>query len=116
MIDSEARVCERARRAVAEGLMLTLILDIRDLPVDRRLTCVLARFDALAPQDVLRLVTDRDPQRMRASLVGDDRWRATWSPERQGPETWVIRIDKLAPGDGRTLTPSPSPRGRGEPD
>ncbi|HEY7849784.1 MAG TPA: DUF2249 domain-containing protein [Ktedonobacterales bacterium] len=75
---------------------MTLILDIRDLPVDARLACVLARFGALGHGDILRLVTDRDPQRMRVPLVGDERWRASWSPEQQGPETWMIRIEKLS--------------------
>jgi uncharacterized protein (DUF2249 family) len=78
---------------------MTLILDIRDLPTDlptdRRLACVLARFNALGPGDILRLVSDRDPQRMRVPLMADKRWRATWFPEQQGPDTWMIRIEKL---------------------
>lgn len=74
---------------------MTLILDIRDLPTDQRLACVLARFNALSPGDTLQLVTDRDPQRLRAPLVADGRWRATWSAERQGPQTWIARIEKL---------------------
>lgn len=73
---------------------MLIILDVRDLPIERQLACVLKRFEALAAEDVLRVVTDRDPQRWRDALLRDGRWHAEWLPERQGPKLWVISIRK----------------------
>lgn len=73
---------------------MLIILDVRDLPIERQLACVLKRFQALAPGDVLRVVTDRDPRQWRDALVRDGRWHADWLPERQGPKLWVVSVQK----------------------
>lgn len=74
------------------------ILDMRDLSVDRKLACVLRRFEALYVGDALRVITERDPRQWRGVLRGDGRWQAEWLPERQGPEMWVICIKKRSRG------------------
>lgn len=73
---------------------MLIILDVRDLPIERQLASVLKRFQALAPGDVLRVVTDRDPRQWRDALVRDGRWHADWLPERQGPKLWVVSVQK----------------------
>ncbi|HEX6796855.1 MAG TPA: DUF2249 domain-containing protein [Ktedonobacterales bacterium] len=73
---------------------MLLILDVCDLSVDRQLACVLKRFEALDVGDALRVVTDRDPRAWRDALLGDARWHAEWLPERQGPDVWVVRVEK----------------------
>ncbi len=78
---------------------MLLILNVRDLPVDRRLACVLRRFEALSVGDVLRVITDRDPQQWRDALLSDDRWHAEWLPERQEPDVWVIHLKKRSESD-----------------
>ncbi|MDE3231024.1 MAG: DUF2249 domain-containing protein [Chloroflexota bacterium] len=74
---------------------MTVILDVRDLPVDERLACALRRFAALDLGDVLQAVTDRNPVTWRAAFLGDHRWQAAWAPVREGPDVWMIRIVKL---------------------
>lgn len=73
---------------------MLLILDVRDLSVDHQLACVLKRFEALGAGDALRVVTDRNPRAWHAALLGDARWHAEWQPERQGPDVWVVRVEK----------------------
>lgn len=79
---------------------MLLILDIRDMSVDRQRACVLRHFEALGAGDTLRVVTDRDPRTWRAALLGDRRWHAAWLPERQGPDVWTIRIEKRSRDKG----------------
>ena len=78
---------------------MLIILDVRGLPIERQLACVLKRFAALAAGDVLRVVTDRDPQRWRDVLLRDGRWHADWLPERREPKLWVIRIKMRSQSD-----------------
>ena len=73
---------------------MLIILDVRDLPIERQQACVLKRFEVLAAGDVLRVVTDRDPHAWRDALLGDARWHVQWLPERQGPDVWVVRVEK----------------------
>lgn len=94
-VDNEDEQARGRSPACGEPLML-LILDIRDLSADRRLACVLRRFEALGAGDALRVITDREPQRWRDALLADARWHAEWLPERQEPGIWVIRIKKRA--------------------
>lgn len=96
---SDDDVLVRERTVTCGELLMLLILDVRDLSVDRRLDCVLRRFETLCAGDALRVITDRDPQPWRGALLRDGRWHAEWLPERQGPDVWVVSIKKRSRSD-----------------
>jgi uncharacterized protein (DUF2249 family) len=75
---------------------MVVTLDVRDLaPRDRHAT-IFARFDALGVGDTLRLINDHDPAPLRYQLLAERAGQIEWEPEQQGPEEWIIRIQKTA--------------------
>ena len=73
-------------------------LDVREMPPRQRHPTIFARFDALQPGDILRLVNDHDPAPLRYQLLAERAGQIEWDPEQQGPEEWIIRIHKVAAG------------------
>jgi len=71
-------------------------LDVRALaPRDRHIR-IFATFDALRPGEVFRLVNDHDPKPLKYQFAAEHAGEATWEPEQAGPETWIVRIGKIA--------------------
>jgi uncharacterized protein (DUF2249 family)/quercetin dioxygenase-like cupin family protein len=81
----------RAGRADVNGD----VLDVRALPPRERHGLIFARFDALSPGDAFRLINDHDPKPLRYQFAVEHAGEATWEPEQEGPDTWVIRIGKV---------------------
>ena len=55
-----------------------------------------ARFDALSIGETLRLIFDHRPGLLQFLLIVERPGMYEWEPERQGPETWIIRLRKTA--------------------
>lgn len=71
-------------------------LDVRDLPPRERHARIFATFDALRPGEAFRLINDHDPKPLRYQFAAEHPDEATWEPEQQGPEVWIVRIGRVA--------------------
>jgi len=82
------------------------ILDSRALPPAERRRTVLARFDALALGEALRVVTDHEPLPLLRQLREERRGLFEWTPLETGPELWRTEIFRRAAalGDLRSVT------------
>ncbi len=70
-------------------------LDVRDMAPRERHPNIFARLEALNPGDILRLVNDHDPAPLRYQLLAEYPDMFNWEPEKQGPDEWIIRIQKI---------------------
>jgi uncharacterized protein (DUF2249 family)/quercetin dioxygenase-like cupin family protein len=73
-------------------------LDVRALAPRDRHARIFATFNALRPGEALRLVNDHDPKPLKYQFAAEHAGEATWEPEQEGPEVWVVRIGKVATG------------------
>lgn len=71
-------------------------LDVRDLVPRDRHARIFATFDALRPGEAFRLVNDHDPKPLKYQFAAEHAGEATWEPEQEGPDAWIIRIGKVA--------------------
>lgn len=71
-------------------------LDVRDLAPRDRHARIFATFDALVPGTALRLINDHDPRPLKYQFAAEREGAATWEPEQEGPDAWIIRIGKVA--------------------
>ncbi len=78
----------------ARGDLVTL--DVRDLAPRERHTRIFATFNTLRPGEALRLINDHDPKPLKYQFAAEHAGEATWEPEQAGPETWIVRIGKVA--------------------
>ena len=70
--------------------------DVRALNSEEHHTAIFARFDALSIGETLRLIFDSRPHLLPYQLIVERPGMYEWEPERQGPETWIIRLRKTA--------------------
>jgi uncharacterized protein (DUF2249 family) len=70
--------------------------DVRELSPQERYTAILARFDTLGIGQTLRLIFDQQPRLLPYQLLLERPGMYELESERQGPETWVIRLRKTA--------------------
>ncbi len=71
-------------------------LDVRAMPPRERHPTIFATFDALAPGEHFLLINDHDPKPLYYQFLAERPQQVSWFPEEQGPELWVIRIEKTA--------------------
>jgi uncharacterized protein (DUF2249 family)/iron-sulfur cluster repair protein YtfE (RIC family) len=67
-------------------------LDVRFVPMHRRLETVLDAWRALAPGATLRLTVDHEPRPLRALFAGQEAATHEWSWEKNGPPEWVVAM------------------------
>ena len=70
--------------------------DVRELSSQERHTAIFGRFDALRIGEILRLIFDQQPRLLPYQLLIERPGMYELESERQGPETWVIRLRKTA--------------------
>jgi uncharacterized protein (DUF2249 family) len=70
--------------------------DVRELNSQEHHTAIFARFDALRIGEILRLIFDHQPRLLPYQLLIERPGLYEWESERQGPETWIIRLRKTA--------------------
>jgi uncharacterized protein (DUF2249 family)/quercetin dioxygenase-like cupin family protein len=73
-------------------------LDVRAIAPRDRHARIFATFNALRLGEALRLVNDHDPKPLKYQFAAEHAGEATWEPEQEGPEVWVVRIGKVATG------------------
>lgn len=79
---------------MTESTIITL--DVREMKPGERHPAIVARLNALQPGETLRLVSDHDLAPLQAHFLAEHPHLFTWEPEQEGPEAWVIRIQKRA--------------------
>ena len=70
--------------------------DVRELSSQEHRTAIFARFDTLGIGEILRLIFDQQPRLLPYQLLIERPGLYEWESERQGPETWIIRLRKTA--------------------
>jgi uncharacterized protein (DUF2249 family)/iron-sulfur cluster repair protein YtfE (RIC family) len=73
---------------------MSVTLDLRGITPAERHPAIVARLNALQPGETLRLVSDQDLAPLHAHFLAEHPHLFTWEPEQEGPEIWVIRIQK----------------------
>jgi uncharacterized protein (DUF2249 family) len=74
-------------------------IDVRSMQPRDRHPRIFAAFDALAPAEAILLVNDHDPKPLFYQFQAERPGQASWQPQEEGPERWVIRIEKAAGTD-----------------
>ncbi|HET6615715.1 MAG TPA: DUF2249 domain-containing protein [Dehalococcoidia bacterium] len=74
-------------------------VDVRNMQPRDRHPRIFAAFDALAPAEAILLVNDHDPKPLFYQFQAERPGQASWQPQEEGPERWVIRIEKAAGAD-----------------
>lgn len=70
------------------------VVDVRDVPLWRRLPSILAAFDALAPGDAMELVVDLDPWPLHNYFDGARGGMCVWRALESGPPVWRVRLER----------------------
>jgi uncharacterized protein (DUF2249 family) len=80
----------------AAGAPGTVSREIRATDIDPRLRhqTILAAIDALTPGETMRLGVDHDPKPLYYLLQAERSGMIDWRPERQGPDEWVILLER----------------------
>ncbi len=71
-------------------------LDLRSVPMMRRLDTILAAWKALAPGASMRITNDKEPRPLHALFRTAEKGKFEWTYETEGPVEWVALITKLA--------------------
>ena len=71
-------------------------IDVRSMPPRERHPRIFATFDGIAAGDAILLINDHDPKPLFYQFQAERTGQVAWTPQEQGPERWVIRIEKVA--------------------
>jgi uncharacterized protein (DUF2249 family) len=72
----------------------TTVVDVRQVPLWRRLPSILAAFDALAAGDAIELVVDLDPWPLRSYVEATRGGQCEWRAIESGPLVWRVRLER----------------------
>ena len=67
-------------------------LDMREVPLLKRLDVILKAWSEIRPGEAIRLRNDREPLPLRLLFGRREKGRHDWSYETQGPDEWVALI------------------------
>ena len=73
-----------------------VVLDVREVAPRERHGQIFRTLDELEPGQSLLLVNDHDPRPLFYQLQAERQGEVEWLPQEEGPERWVIRIEKRA--------------------
>ena len=71
------------------------ILDVRVIAPPHKHPTIMAKFEALAPQQAFILVNDHDPKPLYYQFNAEHTGRFDWQYLERGPEVWRVRIAKV---------------------
>ena len=71
-------------------------IDVRSMPPRERHPRIFSTFDSIAAGDAILLINDHDPKPLFYQFQAERTGQVAWKPQEQGPERWVIRIEKVA--------------------
>jgi len=81
-------------------------IDVRGMVPRERHPRIFATFDSIATGDAILLINDHDPKPLFYQFQAERAGQIAWTPQEQGPERWVIRIEKIAGAPAAPTTPS----------
>ena len=71
------------------------ILDVRQIPPpERHPGIIIKAFEPLRSGEVLTIITDHDPQRLRDLFENQRQGQFSWEVLEQGPLIWRVRLTK----------------------
>ena len=70
-------------------------IDVRSLAPRERHPRIFATFDGMVAGDTILLINDHDPKPLFYQFQAERPGSVHWTPQEQGPERWVIRIEKV---------------------
>jgi uncharacterized protein (DUF2249 family) len=73
----------------------TAIVDVRSVPLWRRLASILQAFDQLAAGDAIELIVDLDPWPLRSYFESTRADAFEWRTIEDGPQTWRVRLTRV---------------------
>jgi uncharacterized protein (DUF2249 family) len=73
------------------------LVDVRTIAQRERHPLIFTTFDGLRPDEALLLVNDHDPKPLYHQFTLERQGQFTWEYLERGPQTWRVRIGKLAP-------------------
>jgi uncharacterized protein (DUF2249 family) len=73
----------------------TTVVDVRHVPLWRRLPSILHDFDQLAPGDAIELIVDLDPWPLRSYFEATRAGACAWQTLDDGPQTWRVRLTRV---------------------
>ncbi|HXF50149.1 MAG TPA: DUF2249 domain-containing protein [Dehalococcoidia bacterium] len=74
------------------------VIDVRGMEPRLRHPLIFETFDKLQPGQAFLLVNDHDPRPLYYQFQAERGGQVAWTPQEEGPERWVIRIEKVASG------------------
>jgi len=72
----------------------TTIVDVRQVPLWRRLPSILQAFDQLAAGDAIELVVDLDPWPLQTYVEATRAGVCDWQVIESGPAVWRVRLSR----------------------
>lgn len=72
------------------------VIDVRGMEPRLRHPLIFETFDNLQPGQAFLLVNDHDPRPLYYQFQAERAGQVLWTPQEEGPERWVIRIEKVA--------------------
>jgi len=82
-------------RSQASAALPMLELDLRAVPMTRKLGTILEAWESLAPGQSMRLTNNKRPEPLQLMFKTRERGKHEWSYEKDGPEAWIAVIRKL---------------------
>ncbi|HEX6339012.1 MAG TPA: DUF2249 domain-containing protein [Jiangellaceae bacterium] len=73
-------------------------LDVRPEPPARRHELIFTSYSALAAGQGFVLINDHDPKPLYYQFAAEHPGEFSWDYLEEGPETWRVRIGRVAPG------------------
>lgn len=71
-------------------------IDVRQTPPAQRHPLIFGTYEALQPGESFELVNDHDPKPLYYQFEFERKGKFTWDYLEWGPETWRVRIGKVA--------------------
>lgn len=75
----------------------SVTIDVREITPRERHPLIFQTFDDLEPGSSMLLVNDHDPKPLYYQLQAERTGEVEWTYLEVGPETWQVRIGKVAP-------------------
>ena len=76
------------------------VIDVRTIEPRQRHALIFSAFQSLVAHEAMELVNDHDPRPLYHQFQAQFPGRFAWDYVEAGPETWRVRITRLAPAGG----------------
>jgi uncharacterized protein (DUF2249 family) len=76
------------------------VIDVRTIEPPQRHALIFSTFRALVANEAMELVNDHDPVPLYHQFQGQFPGRFGWDYVEAGPDTWRVRVTRLAPASG----------------